>query len=343
MKKLIYVFIAIALTFGLIFTGCASQQTQDAEQGYAQSEMLAEAPETAPDMDNSAYDMDDEEARDGIAGEAMPEEDTGSATGLDQQSILEPSVDRKIVYTGNIEARTKNFDEDYDMILSKLVEAGGYVQNSYINGTKPEDWQDPGRYAQITLRIPSKNFDSFITMLKGIGENLSTSISGDDISLQYYDTETRLKTLRIREERLQELLDKAAELEDIIELERELADVSYQIQMYETDLRNYDSLVDFSTINISLYEVNEISGVTQGEDDLGTRISNGFFSVLNALADFGEGFLIFIIAGSPVLVPLAIIIILIIVLVKRSKKKRQSNVIPQQPQGDPNQGGEGQC
>ena len=55
---------------------------------------------------------------------------------------------------------------------------------------------------------------------------------------------------------------------------------------------------------------------------MGTRISNGFYSVLNALSDFGEFLLIFLIAGAPILLILGAIAILIVVLVKQSRKRR---------------------
>jgi hypothetical protein len=188
-------------------------------------------------------------------------------------------------------------------------------------GTAPEDWQDSGRTAELTVRIPSDKFDSFMEMLKGMGENLSSSVSGQDISLQYYDTETRLRTLRARQERLIELLAQAADPEDIIEIDRELSNVQTDIDLLEGSLRDYDSLVNFSTVTISLREVNEITRVTSSDDSIGTRIKNGFYSVLNVLADIGEGLLIVIIAGSPIIVPLAAIIVLIVFLVRRSNRK----------------------
>jgi hypothetical protein len=143
--------------------------------------------------------------------------------------------------------------------------------------------------------------------------------------------------MRNRQSRLEEMLKNPAyTLDSIIQLEKELADVSYQIQMLETNLRTYDSLVDFSTINITLYEVAEITTVLPAKEDLGTRISNGFFSVLNTLSDIGEGLLVFFVSGSPIIVPLVVIIVLIILLVKRSRKKRGAKAAPPWMEGGQN-------
>jgi len=328
MKKRLFIILAVFVMAAFLFTGCGSAyrtENSAADDGfYADMDMAAEEP--AMDMPAAEPQSIKNEAYEEEYIEEQGYDDAGDAVGSDMDiddtaSILEPSADRKIIYSGYIQAQTKNFDADYDNIIDSLQKAGGYVENAHMYGTKPEDWQDPGRSAELTVRVPCSEFDTFMEMLKGMGDNISSSVSGRDISLEYFDTETRLETLRIREDRLQDLLEKATGLEDIIELERELANVSYEIQMYETNLRDFDSLIDFSTVTITLQEVNEITRVTSSDDSLGTRIKNGFYSVLNVLADVGEGLLIFLLAGSPIIIPLAIIAIIIVLLVRRSNRK----------------------
>jgi hypothetical protein len=200
MKKVYFVIsVCIILTF-MLFAGCASTShsspAYDSETGYAEK-----APAVGMDLGKNEAESPAEEQT-----VAQSEESGGQGVILDSAiSILEPSVDRKIIYTGSIETRTKNFDEDYKKIRDSLIEAGGYIENAYVYGTKPQDWKDEGRYAEITLRVPSDKFDALMSMLNGLGKNISSSISGEDISLTYFDTETKLSTLRIREERLQKL------------------------------------------------------------------------------------------------------------------------------------------
>lgn len=312
MKRILIVFTIAALML-ITLVGCSASQSSPDEGGgyYAEAEMPAEAP---------AYD---DAAAEAVTEEAAPAE----KAGLNYDgSILEPGVDRKIVYYGSFQIRTKSFDSDYQSIITLLNELGGYIEESSINGEKPEDWRDNGRYASLRVRVPSKNFDAFTSRVGNMGETLSSSVSGKDISLDYFDTETRLKTQRTRETRLLALLEQAATLEDIVELESALAEVSYEIQMLETSLRNFDSLIDYSSVTISLEEVNQVADVRPSDESVGTRISNAFYSVMNALADFGEFMLVFLIGGAPIIVPLAAIAVLIVLLVKRSKKKKLARV-----------------
>lgn len=335
MKRILLVVLTALVALSLL-VGCSAPKSESSADYYSEGEVAGappmeapvEAPAAteAPAAEEPAYD----EGGGTVSEPAAPDEGAGSGVDYDS-SVLQPSVDRKIIFYGEIQARTKNYEKDIATILAKLKEYGGYQQDASESGTPPKDWQDEGRSAYMVVRIPSKHFDAFMNVLKGLGETVSTSVRGEDVSVQYFDTETRLKTLRIRETRLQELLKEAKGLEDIIELERELANVSYEIQSLQSTLRDYDSLIDFSTVTINLYEVNEIESVKPSEDSLGDRISTAFYSVLNALADFGEGLLIFLIGGAPILVPLALIAVIVIVLVKRHKKKKSvknSNLPP---------------
>ena len=316
MKKVGFIALSVMLALSMLLAGCSSSMSpqESAANGGYYSEGEYPAAE-APQADDAGKDTN---------GETVTEESGGAGGSLDyDNAILQPSVDRKIVYRGTISAQTTNFDNDYNAILAKLGEYGGYVQSSAVSGTKPEEWQETGRNAQMTLRVPSSKFDEFMKFLGSMGETLSSAVNGEDISLQYFDTETRLETLRTREDRLEALLEKAATMEDIISLEQALSDVSYEIQSLEMNLRDFDSLIDFSTVTIALQEVQVINKVTPSSPKtLGERISSGFYSVLNVLADIGEGLLVFLIAGSPILVPLAAILVLVIVLARRSKKKR---------------------
>lgn len=313
MKRILIVFTIAALLL-ITLVGCSAPKSSPAEDGgyYAEAEMPAESSA----YDDAAAEVATEEA-------AVPAE----KAGLNYDgSILEPGVDRKIVYYGSFQIRTKSFDSDYQSIITSLNELGGYIEESSISGEKPEDWRDNGRYASLRVRVPSKNFDAFTSRVGNMGETLSSSVSGKDISLDYFDTETRLKTQRTRETRLLALLEQAATLEDIVELENALAEVSYEIQMLETSLRNFDSLIDYSSVTISLEEVNQVANIRPSDESVGTRISNAFYSVINALADFGEFMLVFLIGGAPIIVPLAAIAVLIVLLVKRSKKKKLARI-----------------
>jgi hypothetical protein len=304
MKKLLLVVLAVFMILSLA-AGCAGAMTQESSDGdyYGKGE-IAEAP-AAPEE----------------SVEASSDSGAGSDINFDE-SILQPGVNRKIIYEGSISARTKKYDDDLNTIMSKLKEYGGYQENASTSGTKPESWQDEGRSATLVLRVPSAHFDDFMNLLKGLGETVSTQVNGRDVSEDYYDTESRLKTLRIQQGRLEDLLKQAATLEDIIQIENAIEETTSRIDELEIQLRDYDSLIDYSTVTVYLTEVNSLQEVKPSEEPLGERIAAAFYGVLNALAKFGEGLAIFFVGGSPILVPLIIAGVVLLIIFNRRKKKK---------------------
>ena len=329
MKRILLAALAVFVLLMLLAGCAAAPNTQDSSSmDYFGNGSVARAPAEAPAAPAA------EEAP--APAEQAEYEYAGSGFNFDN-SIMQPGVNRKIIFEGEIEARTKRFDEDLNTILTKLEQYGGYQQNARVSGTKPEKWQDIGRSATLVLRVPSKHFDDFMNVLKGLGETVSTSVNGRDVSEEYFDTQSRLKTLRIQKERLESLLEKAATLEDIIEIENAIENTTARIEDLEIQLRNYDSLIDFSIVTVYLTEVNDLQTVKPADKSLGDRISTAFYDVLNVLARFGEGLLIFLVGGSPLLVPLAIVAVILIALFRARKKKKAAARNNQPPTGQNNQ------
>ena len=126
---------------------------------------------------------------------------------------------------------------------------------------------------------------------------VSRSTDVADVTESYTDTEARLKTLRLQEERLLEILSKATELSDVLELESRLSDVRYQIESYEATLRNYDSRVSYSTLHITLQEVVEYSIINDPPQTLGQRLSDGFKDSMRMVKNSAENALVWLVTA----------------------------------------------
>ena len=124
MKRRILFVGAILMIAALLFCGCSSSsESSSGGEYYSQAVYPETEYDTGADYDdNYSYEEEDLKA----------DESSGTSIDLDDaSSILEASVERKIIYEGYISAQTKNFDEDYDNIMNSLEEVGGYVQYAY--------------------------------------------------------------------------------------------------------------------------------------------------------------------------------------------------------------------
>lgn len=98
-------------------------------------------------------------------------------------------------------------------------------------------------------------------------------------------------TQQTKLERLQNLLAQAENMEDIITIESAISDTELEIEQLTGTLRHYDSLVDFSTVYITLQEVYQLSNVEEPATSFGSRVGTafasgwrGFVSTLESLA-----------------------------------------------------------
>ncbi len=252
---------------------------------------------------------------------AVKEQSMKNESQMNEENIIDDG--RKIIKTYYFNLETKEFQKTNDAINSKAQAVGGYVQNSHINGKSMyEEYEHNSyRYASFTLRIPRGKVGQFIDQLGDIGNIRDSSEDAQEITAQYFDNEAHLKSLQIQEERLLALLEKSGELSDIIEIERELADVRYQIEGLTGTLRKWDDLINYATINIDVQEVTEITAETP-EDFLG-QIKEGFTNSLNSLYKVCKTLIYILIVAIPYLVVLAIIIIIVGAI---NKKTNKSNI-----------------
>ncbi len=191
----------------------------------------------------------------------------------------------KLVYRAEVYLQTLDFDKSLSDLEKLVSDVDGYFENRRIdNGSyyRRADFKS----ANFTIRVPSEKYQDFLNSVSGSCHVVSISQNIEDIGDSYYDTENRIKTLQIKEERLQALLAKATKMSDIIELESALSENEYSLDMYKTQLRDYDSLVDYSTITVSLESVDTLSEDVNTELSFGERLAR---SIKNGAADFTSG------------------------------------------------------
>ena len=224
----------------------------------------------------------------------------------------------KMIYTADIALETTAFESASAGIEQMVTGLGGYLENHslYSSGSY--------RSAYYTARIPSASFDLFCTQIGSLAQIDQLTRTKDDISETYYDTEARLTTQNIKLERLQALLAKAEEMEDIISLESAISETEYQIEQLTGSLRHYDALVDFSTVSISLCEVGQLRGKEQPAIGFGAQLSAAFrqgtkqFVIF--LQDFTLGFARGWIGWCLLLAVLALLLFLLIKIPRRLRK-----------------------
>lgn len=260
MKRTLSLILCLMLCLG-VFCGCGASSTT--------ADTAVSAPAMTPAETNKAeVEMDYGYSYEMPAGEAADTAATESDTESPAESGLPANT--KLIYTADIQLETTAFDSAVTGLYALVSDMGGYFESSYVNnyGTY--------RSGSYTVRVPAKNFDAFCSAVGELCQLNSISRSARDVSEIYYDTESRLVTQQTKLERLQKLLAQAENMEDIISLETAISQTELTIEQLTGTLRKYDSLVGYSTVNISLEEVYELTEVEEPVIGFGAKLAEAF-------------------------------------------------------------------
>ena len=148
--------------------------------------------------------------------------------------------------------------------------------------------------------------------------------STQDVTLEYVDLESHKKVLITEQGRLLELLEQAESIEDILVLEERLSQVRYELESMESQLRTYDNLIDYSTVYLSISEVEQLTPVK--EVSALERMGSGFLNSMRNLKDFLADFLIGFVIGLPYILFLAALVIASVFLVRRIRKRKEAKI-----------------
>jgi len=106
--------------------------------------------------------------------------------------------------------------------------------------------------SSVVVRVPSGHFRDTLTALEKLGEVKRRSVNAEDVSEQYHDLEVRLANLKTVQKRLQDFLQKAANVSEALQVEQELERVGQEIDRIEGRMRFLRARATFSTVTVDL-------------------------------------------------------------------------------------------
>lgn len=106
---------------------------------------------------------------------------------------------------------------------------------------------------KISIRVPSAQLDDAVRAISDLGLDVLSLIStSDDVTEEYFDVQARIQNLNVTRDSLRELLSREGELEDILEVQREITRVSGEIEVLEGRKRLLEQTSATSLINVTL-------------------------------------------------------------------------------------------
>lgn len=186
--------------------------------------------------------------RDGGVSVAVDGAGGGDGGGGDAQSVAaQARIGRNLIVEAWISLQVDAIDPIARQVESAATARGGWVESADIVG------EGGYRTATISIRIPAERFDETMTALRSLGIVTDEGVASQDVTEQLVDNEARMSAWRAQEERLIVLLENAATVEDIVDIERRISEVRTDIEYVAAAQRNLQNRVAASLIRVSLH------------------------------------------------------------------------------------------
>jgi hypothetical protein len=308
-KKLSVIIFFTALS--MVIGACAAAPAQE-DLAY---EMPMEAPAAEGAVDD--YRME----------ESAVEAEKGYTSGTGE---INAAVDRMVIYNAEMEIAVENPENAMEAVIKMAQDAGGFVVSSNLSRTYYEEGNLPR--ASLTVRVPAGQLDSIMAAIRNLTpvpdeDVIFENVSGQDVTAEYTDLESRLRNLEAAEQALVELMEQAQDPEDVLNIFDELTYYRGEIEVVKGRMRYLEESADLSVISLTIIPKEslrpiEIVGwkpVGTVKDAVEALIKAGQF-VVDAAIWFG-------IFCLPFLIPVGIGVYILVRILRKRKAKKQAQKI----------------
>ena len=284
--------IVLALLALLVLAGCSAGSSDDAMGGESMAEPMEGADMDAPEVfdEAGAGAMDSTSAL--MSDGDTAERDMAASDAVDAASAEEGARQASIISTGTVSLRADDVGDARFEVQKVVDRVGGQVTDSE---TRTDD-DGAVRTARLVLRVPSAEFTETMDALEKVADLEASSTTSEDVTTQVVDTNVRIRVQRQSIARIEQLLDRAGSIRDIVAVERQLTDREARLnsllrqQAYLADQTSMSTI----TVHLQRHPVDEpeeegedgfLAGLSAGWDALGT-VAVGLATVAGALLPF---------------------------------------------------------
>ena len=155
---------------------------------------------------------------------------------------------------------------------------------------------------------------------------LSENVSGQDVTKEYTDLNSRLKNLEDAEAQLKLILDEAYKTEDVLNVFNQLTYYREQIEVTKGQIKYYEESAALSSVSVRIQAHEAVNPITVAGWKPSVTVSKALQSLVNALQSIVDGAIWLILLIIPILViillPFYLLFLLVRALIRRSKRRK---------------------
>ena len=176
------------------------------------------------------------------------------------EDLQTPVHGKKIAYTYDYTVESTDFEGFVKELESTLERLGGYLEDSRVDQREHDRLDGAGmlslRRGNFTIRVPADKVSEVVKLFStDTAKTTYENVKMQDKTAAYVDAETQLESYKREYQRLEELLGQAESVSDTIAIQDRLSSLNYQIEWAKKQMALIDEDVDYSTVDLELYEV----------------------------------------------------------------------------------------
>lgn len=261
--------------------------------------------------------------------EAAAQEAPASGGGGD---VAAAQVERLVIQNADLAIVVSDVEERMEEIQKMAEEMGGFVVSSNLYQGYTSTYI-PVPEGAVTIRVPAEKLDEVLELIKeGAVEVQSETRSGQDVTAEYVDLKSRLKTYEAAEQELTELMENAQNTDEVVNIFNQLMYYREQIEIIKGQIKYYEEAAALSAVSVRLIAEETIQPVTIGKWEPKGVALEAIQDLLNFWKNFVDFMIRFILYTLPVLVTIGIPLYLFFIGARWVFRKMRGNKKKAEPQ-----------
>ena len=239
------------------------------------------------------------------APEAMPREASNQPV----------SADRLVIRNASLSIVVADVPGRVTAIQNMAAAMGGFVVESSTTYQRYTLEGEPVPQAYVVIRVPQEKFNEAIEQIKAnTVEVQNESQSGQDVTDQYVDLQSRLKAKLATEEQLLEIMQEARRTEDVLAVYAQLQQVQSDIEVLRGQIKYTEQSAALSSISVSITAEETIEPIEVGPWKPAGAARDAIQHLVYFMQSFVDGLITFVLYTLPVLISYAIPLFLVFLL-----------------------------
>jgi hypothetical protein len=263
---------------------------------------------------------------------SMPQEmpasgvvDQSTTTTTAGSSVPAPSIDRIVIQNADLAIVVSDVPERMKNIEALAQQMGGYVVSSNLYQSYTSDSVQVPE-AQVAIRVPvAKLEDALNQIKKDVVEVQTETRTGQDVTAQYVDLQSRLKNLEAAEAQLNDILKTATKTEDVVSIFNQLVSYREQIEVIKGQIKYYDEAAALSAISVRIIAEETVKPIVIGKWEPKGVALQAVQDLINFLKGFVNFLIRFVIYTLPVLILIGFPLYLVFLGLRALFRKMRGN------------------